>query len=129
MQHHHGGASEYAMTERTHPPRAQALLMMQLRHMCPHLPLDPPPKFARTAWDADPMSLCSYSFLAAGATPRDRARLSEPLFDGRLWLAGEHTCVDRPSTVHGAYLSGERTARGVSAALRRLGEAARADAI
>lgn len=87
--------------------------------MLPSLPLDPPPRFVRTAWDADPFALCSYSFLAAGATPRDRGRLAEPLFGGRLWLAGEHTCVDRPSTVHGAFLSGERAARHACEALAR----------
>ena len=84
--------------------------------MLPGLPLDvsdPQPRFWRTTWDADPFALCSYSFVAAGSTPRDRLMLTAPMYGGRLWLAGEHTSAARPATVHGAYLSGERVARDI----------------
>ena len=61
-----------------------------------------------TGWSADPYSQGAYSAGTAGKAHL-RPRLSEP-FDERIFLAGEHTSVDFFSTVHGAYLSGERAA-------------------
>lgn len=46
---------------------------------------------------------------AVGSTPRDRATLAEPQ-SGSLLLAGEAASVAHPSTVHGAYLSGQEAA-------------------
>jgi len=63
-----------------------------------------------TRWGSDPWAGGAYSFLKVGATPQDYDILAEPLA-GRVFFAGEHTSRAYPSTVHGAYLSGERAAR------------------
>lgn len=62
-----------------------------------------------TRWGADRWARGSYSFLAPGAGPDDRAALGART--GRLVLAGEHTSVDRPATMDGALLAGRRAAR------------------
>jgi monoamine oxidase len=58
-----------------------------------------------TRWGRDPFARGSYSYLAVGSRPEDRAVLAEPL-GPRLVLAGEATSVQYPSTVHGAWSSG-----------------------
>lgn len=68
----------------------------------------------RTSWATDPWALGSYSFLPVGASPDDRATLRQPVAD-RLFLAGEATDADNPSTVHGARASGVRAAEQVTA--------------
>ena len=60
-------------------------------------------------WSEDPFARGSYSFLAPGSSPADRAALAEPVSE-RLVLAGEATEVDYPATVHGAWRSGLRAA-------------------
>lgn len=62
-----------------------------------------------TRWRQDPFARGSYSYLAAGASPRDRATLRADV-DGRLFFAGEATSQDYPSTVHGALLEGRAAA-------------------
>lgn len=62
-----------------------------------------------TRWASDPWALGSYSFLAVGSTPDDRAVLRQPV-DAKLWFAGEATHEDFPATVHGALLSGRDAA-------------------
>jgi monoamine oxidase len=67
-----------------------------------------------TAWRTNPLTYGSYSY----ATPSQsaaRAVLAEPL-EARLFFAGEATMKDTYSTVHGAYLSGQRAAAEVLAA-------------
>ena len=71
-----------------------------------------------TRWGADPYAAGSYSYLPVGATGRDREQLARPV-DGTLFFAGEATHRDDPSTVHGAYWSGERAARSVLSARQR----------
>ena len=71
-----------------------------------------------TRWANDPYSFGSYSYLPVGATPTLRRALQAPIGD-RLFLAGEHTDVDAPSTTHGALRSGRRAARQVLAAGHR----------
>ena len=61
-----------------------------------------------TGWAADPYSQGAYSAAQTGLSHL-RPRLAEP-FDDRIFLAGEHTNVEFYSTVHGAYMSGERAA-------------------
>lgn len=68
-----------------------------------------------TRWATDPFSRGSYSFLAVGASPRDRQALTVAS-GGRLWLAGEHTSVDHPAMTHGAFESGRRAAEQVLSA-------------
>ena len=62
-----------------------------------------------TRWAQDPFARGSYSFLAVGSTPDDRDALAAPL-GPRLILAGEATSRAHPSTVAGAWLSGEAAA-------------------
>ena len=66
-------------------------------------------------WGKDPYSRGAYSFLGVGATPADRASLAQPVGKS-LFFAGEATSQQYPSTVHGAYLSGQAAAKQVEAA-------------
>jgi len=60
----------------------------------------------------------AYSFLRVGGRPADRAALHGEVLPG-LWLAGEHTSVDGPGTMHGAWASGAQAAASVLAAGHR----------
>ena len=71
-------------------------------------------------WVTNPDFGGAYSFLRPGATPADRAALHGEVLDG-LWLAGEHTSVDGPGTMHGAWASGARAAAAVLAARHGVG--------
>ena len=62
-----------------------------------------------TAWQKDPFSLGSYSYLPVGTTPDDIEALSEPAH-GRIFFAGEATNRHHWACVHGAYVSGLREA-------------------
>ena len=75
-------------------------------------PVPDPVGFLRTDWGNDPFAGGSYSYLAVGSRPADRATLATPV-DGRLFFAGEALSTGYPATVHGAYLSGEEAARRV----------------
>jgi monoamine oxidase len=69
-----------------------------------------------TRWAGDPWALGSYSHALPGHMG-DRAILAAPV-DGRLFFAGEATHRTFYSTVHGAWLSGERAADEVLASRR-----------
>ncbi len=71
----------------------------------------------RSSWSTDVYARGSYSYLAVGAAPDDRAALAEPI-DGRLYLAGEATDREGPATVHGALASGQRAAESIIGAAR-----------
>lgn len=73
-----------------------------------------PTGMVRSSWGADPYALGAYSAMIVGADPRMRTTLAEPV-DERLFLAGEATSTDHPSTVHGARASGVRAAEQVLA--------------
>ena len=60
-----------------------------------------------TRWKSDPFARCAYSSPVVGMTETTRSDLAEPILN-RLFFAGEATNSDYPSTVHGAYLSGQR---------------------
>lgn len=62
-----------------------------------------------TRWAADEFSYGSYSYVPRGATADMREDLAEPV-SGKVFFAGEATSTKYPSTVHGAFLSGEREA-------------------
>lgn len=64
-----------------------------------------------TRWDTDEWALGSYSALPPGTPYWVREELGKAVIKGRILLAGEYTATDYASTVHGAYLSGERAAR------------------
>lgn len=108
-----GGAEAHDVSAMS-DEHVRAALVTQLRSALPGLP--DPVRFARTAWEADPWSLCSYSFAAVGAEPGYRAALCAGAH-GAVWLAGEATCEDWPSTVRGAFVSGERAARDALASI------------
>jgi monoamine oxidase len=75
----------------------------------------PDPTDARiTRWASDPFSYGSYSFQKTGSTPKDYDLLAEPLAR-RLFFAGEHTSRRYAATVHGAFLSGQRAAKQITA--------------
>ena len=63
-----------------------------------------------TRWHEDPYARGVYSHVALGATPRDYDTMAEPLWNGTLMFAGEHTCRHHPATVAGALISGVREA-------------------
>jgi monoamine oxidase len=65
-----------------------------------------------THWNLDPWTGGPYSTLAVGASPADRSTLSMPVA-ANLVIAGEHTSVAYPATMHGALLEGRRAAAQV----------------
>lgn len=73
-----------------------------------------PESYQITRWHGDPFSRGSYSFIAPGVTNRTIKTMSRPVGE-RLFFAGEATATDFPSTVHGAYLSGQREAKRIVA--------------
>ena len=60
-----------------------------------------------TRWTNDPHTFGAYSYLTTEATNDMRSDLAEPV-DAKLYFAGEASHEEHPSTVHGAFLSGER---------------------
>ncbi|PVG01271.1 amine oxidase [Serendipita vermifera] len=80
----------------------------------------PQPKgVVMTKWRADPNAYGSYSFIPKGAiegqtsaSPLDQLELSRTLW-GKIFWAGEHTEVNRYSTVHGAWTTGVREAEKI----------------
>jgi polyamine oxidase len=68
-----------------------------------------------THWAADPFARGSYSSLAVGASGDDRDALTVPI-GKRVFLAGEATNRQHPSTMHGAWESGLAAADRVIAA-------------
>lgn len=69
-----------------------------------------PPLVSR--WRCDPFARGSYSRLRVGASGHERSMLATPLLD-TIFFAGEATHPKDPSTMHGAYRSGQRAARQV----------------
>ena len=69
--------------------------------------------FQWAPWSHDPHCYGAHSYVPAGEAHTIRELMAEPLFDGHLGFAGEHTATLRPSTVHGAYESGIREARRI----------------
>jgi monoamine oxidase len=65
-----------------------------------------------TRWANDPFAYGTYSHVPPGATYDDYEALAEPI-GNRVFFAGEATSVEYPSTVHGAYESGERAAKEI----------------
>jgi monoamine oxidase len=65
-----------------------------------------------TRWGADEFARGSYSFAAVGSDPSMRDDLATPVGE-QVYLAGEATSREHPSTVHGALLSGRRAAEQV----------------
>lgn len=68
-----------------------------------------PEKYKITRWFEDPLSYGAYSYLPAGVERDNRNALAMPV-DNKVFFAGEATSFYFPSTVHGAFLSGVRSA-------------------
>jgi monoamine oxidase len=66
-----------------------------------------------TRWGADEFAYGSYSRFRLGALGHERRLLTQPLV-GTLFFAGEATHPNDPSTLHGAYWSGQRVARQIA---------------
>ena len=77
-----------------------------------------PLKFITTSWITDPYSLGSYSYIPIGASGEDFDVLAETIAN-KVFFAGEATYRSCHSTVQGAYLSGIREAKKISAMLSR----------
>jgi monoamine oxidase len=73
-----------------------------------------PSAYVITRWGKDPFSEGSYSSLRPGALNdgADYINMAKPVAD-RVFFAGEATNVKYPSTVYGAYLTGNRAAQEV----------------
>ena len=79
--------------------------------------IPPPDASISSTWQQNERTRGSYSFLPVGVEPRARKALAADL-NGRVFFAGEATAQDYPATVHGAWLSGQRSARDVIASAR-----------
>ena len=65
-----------------------------------------------TRWGSDPWARGSYSFLPVGVSGAAYDQLATPVGE-RMYWAGEATWQSQPSTVHGAYLSGQQAAQAI----------------
>lgn len=74
--------------------------------------------FLASNWSRDAFAGGAYSVIAPGSTPDDFAALAQGI-DGRVFLTGEHTDFTHHATVHGAYLSGQRSAGAIMALAKR----------
>ena len=79
--------------------------------------LPEPTGFVVSNWSRDAFAGGAYSVIAPGSTPADFATLAKGI-DNRLFLTGEHTDFAHHATVHGAYLSGLRSAKAILALAR-----------
>ncbi len=75
-----------------------------------------PDSYLITRWNKDPYALGSYSYVGVGASAKDYQELAKSV-NNQLFFAGEATSFDHPATVHGAFLSGEREAKKIIAAI------------
>jgi monoamine oxidase len=69
-----------------------------------------------TSWGTDPFSLGAYSHWPVGGSPEWFDQLAAAV-EGTLFFAGEATNRAHAATVHGAYLSGQRAAGELLAAI------------
>lgn len=74
-----------------------------------------PSSTLQTNWLSEPFTRGSYSFLTPQSGYSDREALGK--LNGRLILAGEHTSIDRPATMDGAWLAGKTAARRLASEL------------
>ena len=70
-----------------------------------------------TRWVSDPWARGSYSYVPVGASFESYRVMARPAGE-RVFFAGEATHSRFPSTVHGAFLSGQRVARQIAGLLR-----------
>lgn len=96
--------------------------MAQLRKWYPSMPN--PVASLVTRWWNDPWSNGSYSYQTTTCTGTERSAFTSPQAPtgstkGRVWFAGEHTHINYPATMQGAFLSGQSAASKVATAYPR----------
>ena len=69
-------------------------------------------------WSTEPFIRGSYSGPSLGSAQSDYCHIARPVGDC-IFFAGEATCMDIPSTVEGAVITGERAARMVLTKLQK----------
>ena len=94
---------------------AVASVMKELRLMFPRAPWPTHAIVARLGNDS--FQRGGFSYMPPHASPDLFSALSSPLYGSRLFLAGEHTSVFHPGTVHGAIVSGRLAAAHVRGAM------------
>lgn len=109
-------AATYARVLETFPDAEIVARAMRVLQTMFGTDIPDPVAYSLTRWASDPWAGGSYSYLPPGATRADREALAEPV-DGRLFFAGEATSNYHPATVHGAFVSGIRTAEKLLASL------------
>ena len=92
----------------------------------PNFPHQGPEKIIVTRWLADPYSCGAYSYIRPTPkdskvehTPYDYNELARPLWDDRLFFAGEATDSDHYATVHGPLITGQREAARILAKIEQ----------
>ena len=86
------------------------IVKAKLEKMYPGKIVDPK-KIFRSKWYNDPFTAGSYTFLSTNSKLTDIEELAKP--QNQIYFAGEHTHPQYFSTVHGAYLSGQRAAQEI----------------
>jgi len=71
-----------------------------------------------TKWKSNEFARGSYSYYKVGSGPRHRNRLAEPVAN-QLYFAGEACHLRNPSTISGAYETGEDAANAILAKLEK----------
>lgn len=71
-----------------------------------------PTQYLVTRWGKDPFTRGAYSYIPVGSTGQQYKEMSKPV-GNQLFFAGEATSHKYPSTVHGAYISGQREAKRI----------------
>ena len=108
------GDTAIANSELDEATRVDAV-MDKIRIIWPDAP--DPTNYKLTSWWNNENSYGSYSYLATGSSPDSRKAFTQGV-DGKLFFAGEHSCVDMASTAHGAYMSGLDAADRVAGVLK-----------
>ena len=67
-----------------------------------------------SAWNNDPYSKGSYSYMPVNANPSNTYTYFQTAISSKLYFAGEHTDTNYPATVQGAYASGIRVATTIN---------------
>jgi len=92
------------------------LAMEPLRRMFPGAP--EPKTTLASNWNVDPFAFGVYSTNPVNGSPSMRKKLAKPL-DRKVFISGEATSPDYYATMHGAYLTGVRTAKHVKRMMKK----------
>lgn len=95
-------------------------VMRTLRNIFGDAVPDYPVEWTYTMWNSEPYSQGSYSFIGMDGTGKDYDIMARPLYDRRIFFAGEATCREAPSTVLGASTSGLQAAGKIDLAFETL---------